>query len=76
MIKTLTAHFDGTVLHPNEPLPFEPNTQVKMTIESISPENKKAYIFLDMALSLNLEGPPDWSSHLDTYLYGEKTHEK
>jgi hypothetical protein len=77
MIKTLTAHFDGTVLHPNEPLPYEPNTQVKITIETISPANQEAYIFLDTAQSLNLEGPPDWSTNLDTYLYGEKNqHEK
>jgi hypothetical protein len=25
---------------------------------------------LDVALSLNLDGPPDWSLNLDKYLYG------
>ena len=27
--------------------------------------------FLKVARSLNLEGPPDWSSRLDDYLYGD-----
>jgi len=72
MIKTLTAHFDGSVLHPNESLPLEPNTQVKMTIETILPANQNANIFLDTAQSLNLDGPKDWSTNIDNYLYGEK----
>ena len=66
--------FDGTVLHPNESLLLEPNTQVKMTIETIPPANQDANIFLDTAQSLNLDGPPDWSTNLDTYLYGEKSN--
>ena len=28
--------------------------------------------FLKVARSLNLEGPPDWSSRLDDYLYGDQ----
>jgi hypothetical protein len=28
--------------------------------------------FLDTALSLNLDGPPDWSARLHEYLYGDE----
>ncbi len=29
------------------------------------------YSFYDIALNMNLDGPPDWSARLDDYLYGE-----
>jgi len=76
MIKTLEAQFDGTVLHPNEPLALEPNSRVLMTIETIPLYTE--YTFLDTASSLNLDGPPDWSTNLDAYLYGgeESKHDK
>lgn len=73
MITTLEARFDGTVLHPNEPLALKPNSRVLMTIETIPFNQDAEYTFLDTASSLNLDGPPDWSTNLDAYLYGEES---
>ena len=71
MITKLEARFDGTVLHPIEPLALKPNSRVLMTIET-KPQDTE-YTFLDTASSLNLDGPPDWSTNLDAYLYGEES---
>ena len=30
------------------------------------------YSFFEVASSLNVDGPPDWSENLDAYLYGGK----
>ena len=71
MSQTLDATFDGEVFRPDGPIQLEPNTRVRLTIEpvptSAPPESES---FLRVARSLNLEGPPDWSSRLDEYLYG------
>ena len=32
----------------------------------------KPYSFLDVAMSLNLQGPPDWSANFEDYLHGDK----
>lgn len=71
MTKTLEAVYDGQVLRPDEPLDLEPNTRVRVTIE-VEDGNKEPYSFLRTASSLNLEGPPDWSTRVDYYLY--ETH--
>ena len=71
MNRTIEAVFDGKVLHPSEPIPLEPNTRVRITVEPISPEEGQPASFLDTACSLNLQGPPDWSRNLDKYLYAE-----
>jgi hypothetical protein len=71
MSRTFEAVFDGKLLHPSEPIPLEPNTRVRITVEPISPEEPEPASFLETASSLNLQGPPDWSANLDKYLYGE-----
>ncbi|HVF29027.1 MAG TPA: antitoxin family protein [Pyrinomonadaceae bacterium] len=71
MTKTLKAVYDGEVLRPDEPLDLEPNTRVRVTIE-VEHKKKEPYAFLRVARSLKLEGPSDWSTRLDYYLY--KTH--
>ena len=71
MSHTMEAVFDGKVLLPAEPIPLEPNTRVRITVEPISSEEGQVASFLDTACSLNLQGPPDWSRNLDKYLYGE-----
>ncbi len=71
MNRTIEAMFDGEVLRPAEPIPLEPNTRVRITVEPISPEAAEPASFLETARSLNLQGPPDWSANLDKYLYGE-----
>ncbi|MDQ3813280.1 MAG: antitoxin family protein [Armatimonadota bacterium] len=64
MVKTLEAVFDGTVLHPAEPLTLEPNTRVRITVETMPPANDAPRSFLQTARSLKLEGPPDWSANI------------
>jgi hypothetical protein len=74
MSTTLYAMFDGEVLRPDQPLPFAPNTRVRLTVEEEeeSAEQRPAS-FLRTARSLNVDGPPDWSTRLDDYLYGEES---
>jgi len=69
MVTTLDAVYDGTVLRPVEPLTLEPNTRVRITIETELVEQKPVS-FLQTARSLELAGPPDWSVNFDEYLYG------
>ena len=72
MTKTVHATFDGQVLRPDEPLALLPNTRVVVTIETLEGCSASPQSFLKTARSLNLEGPPDWSTRLDEYLYGDK----
>lgn len=71
MTQSLDAVFDGKVLRPDQPLDLKPNTRVRITIEYDKPSRKKSSSFLRTALSLNLEGPPDWSERIEEYLYGK-----
>jgi hypothetical protein len=84
MTKTVQARFDGEAFYPEEPLPIAPNTMVLLTVEApSSPEvelegtNDSAtalgqpYSFLKYAMSLNLEGPENWSENIDEHLYGD-----
>ena len=70
MVHTIDAVFDGKVLLPDGPLPLEPNTRVRITVESVEPRPATSASFLETAQSLNLDGPPDWSENIDKYLYG------
>jgi len=69
MSQILEAVFDGSVFRPDEPIALEPNTRVRITVEPATASERKSESFLRVARSLNLEGPPDWSSRLDEYLY-------
>lgn len=70
MSQTLDATFDGTVFRPDQPIELEPNTRVRITIEPTVTSEERSESFLRVARSLNLDGPRDWSSRLDDYLYG------
>ncbi len=75
MTTVLHATYDGAVLHPDEPIELEPNTRVRLIIETTEPILKKRRSFLRTAQSLNLQGPPDWSARFEDYLYTtEKEH--
>jgi hypothetical protein len=69
--RTIQAVFDGSVLRPDEPLPLEANTRVRLTIELLPATPASPISFLATARSLELTGPPDWSAHVDEYLYAE-----
>jgi hypothetical protein len=77
MVRTIEAIFDGKVLRPETLLALEPNTRVRITIEEVEPRSEEATSFLDVAQSLNLEGPPDWAENIESYLYDrESQHEE
>jgi len=76
MVKTIEAVFDGKVFRPDDPLVLEPNTRVRLTIETVQPGASKATSFLQVARSLNLDGPADWAANLEIYLYdGDDKHD-
>lgn len=66
MTTTIDAVFDGHVFLPTQPINLPPNTRVQLAI--IADEPPTARSFLDVAEGLALEGPADWSLHLDAYL--------
>ena len=70
---TIEATFDGEVFRPREPVQLAPNTPVRLTVEPLASAANKTASFLRTAQSLNLEGPPDWSANLDSYLYGQES---
>jgi hypothetical protein len=70
---TIYAVWDGEVLRPDQSLHLAPNTRVRVTIEAENVERTRpegTASFLKTAQSLQLDGPPDWSSRLNDYLYG------
>ena len=72
MPETIDAVFDGHVFRPAKPLELAPNTRVRITVESITSGRGGEASFLDVARSLNVDGPPDWSANIDEYLCGER----
>lgn len=80
---TLIVTFDGSVLHPEKSLDLEPNKRYKIQIisEETSSENtsENAWDILE-SLAATIDGPEDWSSEHDHYLYGTPklniTHEQ
>ena len=71
MTKTVEAVYDGAVLRPESALGLEPNTRVRLTVEVLPTTEATPRSFFRTARSLNLQGPPDWSANLDSYLYGD-----
>ncbi len=72
MSKLADAVFDGEVLRPVKPVELKPNTRVRIILEVTDETAREPAAFLQTARSLDLDGPVDWSAHLDTYLYGDK----
>jgi predicted DNA-binding antitoxin AbrB/MazE fold protein len=70
MSQTLDATYDGNVFRPDQPIELEPNTRVRITIEPTPTSETNSESFLRVARSLNIDGPRDWSTRLDDYLYG------
>jgi len=59
-------------------LPPEKQEEVLEFVDSLAKKaalpakSGEPYQWIDIALKANLQGPPDWSEHLDDYLYGDK----
>jgi hypothetical protein len=71
MTTTLYATFDGEFLRPEGPIPLDPDTRVRVTIEAERSKAGEPYSSLRAMLAANVEGPPDWSERIHEYLYGE-----
>ena len=69
MVLTIDAIFDGQVFRPIQPITLPTNLRVQIAVTA---EEMPVLSFLDVAESLKLEGPPDWSARLDEYLYGAR----
>lgn len=72
MSTTIEATFDGSVFRPAGPVSLSPNTPVRLIVETLPEEARPTTSFLRTARELHLQGPPDWASHLDEYLYGRE----
>lgn len=70
MSQTLEATFDGQVFRPAETVELQPDTQVELVVTVKVAPPEKAKSFLRTARSLKLEGPKDFSSRIDDYIYG------
>jgi hypothetical protein len=70
MTQTIEAIFDGQVIRPDQPLALAVNTRVRVTIEPIAETSSPPSSFLGTARTIKIQGPPDWSTRLDDYLYG------
>lgn len=68
---TIDAVFDGSVFRPAEPVSLPPNSYVRITFEAPASKQSESPSFLQVARDLKLDGPPDWASNLDHYLYGD-----
>ncbi len=73
MTQTIEAVFDGKAIYPDEPVLLEPHTRVRIVNETLPEAEVKAVSFLETAKSLELDGPADWSTNLDSTLYGEES---
>jgi hypothetical protein len=70
-----SAHFDGTNICPDEPVSLPENVPLCITVVPASAPAASADSALDLfdrleATSGLIEGPTDWSSEHDHYLYG------
>ncbi|HSH81845.1 MAG TPA: antitoxin family protein [Herpetosiphonaceae bacterium] len=72
MSQTIDAIFDGKVFQPAGPVELEPNTRVRVTIEPVVEQAESKSSFLRTARALNLQGPADWSTHVEDYLYDQE----
>ncbi|MBI5474708.1 MAG: hypothetical protein HY961_20405 [Ignavibacteriae bacterium] len=66
------AIYDGKFLQLTEPVELKPNTHVNVTLEIPDSPDGMEYDFFETALSMDLQGPPDWSTHFEDYLLHEK----
>jgi hypothetical protein len=78
MDKVATVYYDGEVFRPEGPVDLEPNARYVISIETAPPdpdsakstgEVETAWDVLDR-LTGTIEGPGDWASEHDHYLYG------
>jgi hypothetical protein len=67
------ATFDGEVFRPDGPVDLAPNTRVRIVLipePDLRGKTGEPYCSLDLMLSMNIDGPPDWSERFHEYMYG------
>lgn len=74
MTTTIDALFDGTVLRFDSPLPFPPNTRVRVIIMQLEASDSPVTSFLHTAQALALDAPADFAMNIETYLYDETAY--
>jgi hypothetical protein len=74
MTRTIMATYDGSKFILDEPLPLEDGTRVSITVHAVADQHgsdsSPGTSFIDVARSLTIDGPSDWSARVDHYLYG------
>ncbi|HEY3411973.1 MAG TPA: hypothetical protein VGM51_02840 [Armatimonadota bacterium] len=73
MTVTMDATFDGKAFIADDPVGLPPDTRVRLTIESVA-EVREQTSFLKTALSLNLDGPANWSENYEDYLNAQRAN--
>jgi hypothetical protein len=68
--KTIIVTYDGLAFHPKDTLDLKPNTEYRITIEEISKPVRKGPIKFLLTHAGEVDGPLDWASEHDHYLYG------
>jgi len=71
MRQTIEAIYDGAVFRPTVPVTLKPNTRVRVTVAKEDESAEPVLSFLDVASSLDLDGPADWAANVEDYLYGQ-----
>lgn len=73
MPQTLYMTFDGKALVPENGVALVAGTRYKVVVQDIVrsvPESESAWAVLERLVG-TVEGPADWASELDHYLYGK-----
>lgn len=70
MSQILEATFDGHVFRPVESVEVQPDTKVQLVVTVKTTSEEEPASFLRTARPMKLQGPRDWSSRVDDYLYG------
>ena len=75
MTFVITAMWDGSEFLLDEPPPLEPGTRVVISVEPLSEgiasaDSAEPVSCFDIAMSMDIDGPSDWSARIDHYLYG------
>ena len=68
--KTIIVTYDGLTFHPKDTLDLKPNNEYRITIEEIPRPVRKGPIQFLLNHAGEADGPSDWSSEHDHYLYG------
>ena len=69
MTRSLTAHFDGKVIVPDEPVQLPVGQRLRLHLELAEPDSPRFADFLRFEADLP-DAPPDLAAQHDHYLYG------